>query len=85
MITKAFDLAREMTQRTRKLPRNLKSVLRDWIRWEALADAAIEVIYSSRGTSGFAPLGSHSIQEQPGPKISAGLKRRVKMEEGPDG
>jgi hypothetical protein len=28
-ITKAFDLAREMTQRTRKLPRDLKFVLGD--------------------------------------------------------
>jgi hypothetical protein len=29
VITKAFDLAREMTQRTRKLPRDLKFVLGD--------------------------------------------------------
>jgi hypothetical protein len=29
VITRAFDLAREMTQRTRKLPRDLKFVLGD--------------------------------------------------------
>ena len=29
VVTKAFDLAREMTQRTRKLPRDLKFVLGD--------------------------------------------------------
>jgi len=29
IITKAFDLTREMTQRTRKLPRDLKFVLGD--------------------------------------------------------
>ncbi len=48
VITRAFDLAREMTQRTRKLPRDLKFVLGDRMletTYDVL-DALIEAKYS---------------------------------------
>ena len=48
VITKAYDLAREMTKRTRKLPRDLKFVLGDRMlstTYDAL-DALIEARYT---------------------------------------
>ena len=48
VIQKAFDLAREMTQRTRKLPRDLKFVLGDRILATAydVLDALVEARYT---------------------------------------
>ena len=48
VITKAFDLAREMTQRTRKLPRDLKFVLGDRMLTTTydILDNLIEAKYS---------------------------------------
>jgi len=48
VITKAFDLAREMTQRTRKLPRDLKFVLGDRMLTGAydVLDTLIEAKYA---------------------------------------
>lgn len=48
MLTKAFDLAREMTQRTRKLPRDLKFVLGDRMLTTTydIFDILIEAKYS---------------------------------------
>ena len=48
VISKAFDLAREMTQRTRKLPRDLKFVLGDRILSTTfdVFDALLEAKYT---------------------------------------
>src|SRR5208282_12896 len=48
VIAKAFELAREMTQRTRKLPRDLKFVLGDRILTTAydVLDTLLEARYS---------------------------------------
>ena len=48
VITKAFELAREMTQRTRKIPRDLKFVLGDRILNTTydILDLLIEAKYS---------------------------------------
>ncbi len=48
VIAKAFDLAREMTQRTRKLPRDLKFVLGDRMLTTAydVLDTLLEAKYS---------------------------------------
>ena len=49
VITKAFDLAREMTERTRKLPRDLKFVLGDRMLTTTydVFDLLLEAKYSS--------------------------------------
>ena len=48
VITKAFDLAREMTERTRKLPRDLKFVLGDRMLATAydVLDTLVEAKYA---------------------------------------
>ena len=48
VITKAFDLAREMTQRTRKLPRDVKFVLGDRMLTTTydVLDALLEAKYT---------------------------------------
>jgi len=48
VISKAFDLAREMTQRTRKLPRDLKFVLGDRMLATAydMLDTLVEAKYA---------------------------------------